>query len=124
MAAEDAGDLTQEERSLAKGGLAGWQVRAITRLADAQLEALTVRGMTAAVDLSPHHFSRAFRMSFGAPPREWLISARLERAKLRLLETSDTVEQIAVRFGYSSGSQFSRAFRARFGLSLQSFRRR
>ncbi|MFZ5684623.1 MAG: helix-turn-helix domain-containing protein, partial [Pseudomonadota bacterium] len=92
--------------------------------AEAQLESLTVRAMAAAVDLSPHHFSRPFRMSFGAPPREWLIRARLERAKLRLPETSDTVEQIAVRFGYSSGSQFLRAFRARFGLSLQSFRRR
>ncbi|MFZ5685793.1 MAG: AraC family transcriptional regulator, partial [Pseudomonadota bacterium] len=73
MAAEDAGDLTQEERALAKGGLAGWQVRAISRLAEAQLESLTVRAMAAAVDLSPHHFSRPFRMSFGAPPREWLI---------------------------------------------------
>lgn len=105
------------------GGLAGWQARMVRQLAAAQLAALTVGAMATAVGLSPHHFSRAFRMTFGLPPREWLVQQRLGHAKMRLLETSDTVDQIALSLGYKSGSQLSRAFRARFGMSPRAFRR-
>lgn len=107
-----------------KGGLAGWHLRAIERLAGTDLANLTVARMAAAADLSPYHFSRAFRVSTGLPPREWLLQKRLAAAKTLLVSTSCTIDQIATSVGYSSGSQFSRAFRARFGASPQEFRRR
>jgi AraC family transcriptional regulator len=122
MAADDAGDV-QEERVLARGGLAGWQVRALTQLVAREIASLTVGRMATAVDLSPHHFSRAFRTTFGAPPRSWLIDAKMLRARDRLLNSNDTVEQIAIALGYRSGSQFSRVFRAQFGTSPLAFRR-
>jgi len=122
MAADDAGEVL-EERNLARGGLAGWQVRALTQLAAREIASLTVKGMATAVDLSPHHFSRAFRTTFGAPPRNWLIDAKMRRARDRLLNSNDTVEQIALDLGYRSGSQFSRVFRAQFGTSPLAFRR-
>lgn len=105
------------------GGLAGWQARTIRQLAAGQLPALTVASLAGAVNLSPYHFSRAFRVTFGVPPREWLLRQRLERAKARLLESSETVEQIAVSLGYRSGSELSRVFRARVGVSPQAYRR-
>lgn len=92
-------------------------------MADSQLPHLTVRTMAAAVELSPSHFSRAFSTTFGMPPRAWLLQQRLERAKSQLLEGSETIDQIALSLGYKSGSQLSRAFRNRFGMSPQSFRR-
>lgn len=82
-----------------------------------------MRTLARAVRLSPHHFSRAFRISYGAPPREWLLQARVARAKAQLLDGRETVEQIAFSLGYSSGSQFARAFRARVGVSPQAYRR-
>lgn len=122
MTADEAGDL-REASTFAKGGLAGWQARLLSRLAAAQLGALTVRRMAAMVDLSVHHFSRAFRITYGASPREWLIEAKMRQAAERLLNTVATVEEIAIDLGYSSGSQFSRIFRARLGTSPQTFRR-
>jgi AraC family transcriptional regulator len=112
---------TQSRRIV--GGLAGWQARAIRQVAAAQLAELTVASLARAVGLSPHHFSRAFRATFGMSPREWLLQQRIERATNRLLQSSDTVEQIAMSLGYRSGSQFSRMFRARIGMSPQTFRR-
>ena len=124
MAAED-GAITGPSREIAtKGGLAGWQLRAISKLAETELATLTVARMAAAAHLSLHHFSRAFRTTTGLAPREWLLQKRLEIAKAWLVGTSRTVDQIATSLGYSSGSQFSRIFRARVGTSPQAFRRR
>lgn len=105
------------------GGLAGWQVRRLRVLAEAELAALTVDALAKAVDLSPSYFSRAFRQSFGCAPRSWLLDLRLIEAKRRLSATSETVDQIALALGYRSGSQLSRAFRAKFGQSPRAFRR-
>jgi AraC family transcriptional regulator len=105
------------------GGLAGWQARTIRQLAATQLRDMTVASLAQTVNLSPFHFSRAFRATFGVPPREWLLQQRLEQAKARLLESSETVEQIAASVGYRNGSQFARVFRARVGMSPQAFRR-
>lgn len=111
------------ETEPAIGGLAGWQARSIRRLASEGLAGLTVRTMAAAVGLSPHHFSRAFRVTFGLPPREWLIQQRLTQARARLLDSAATVDKIALDLGYKSGSQLSRVFRARYGVSPRAFRR-
>jgi AraC family transcriptional regulator len=111
-------------RVVVKGGLAGWQVRRLSRLAEEELGALTVRRLADTVGLSAHHFSRAFRVTFGVSPRAWLIEARMSRAKARLSDPTTTVEQIAQELGYSSGSQLSRAFRARFGMAPLAYRRR
>jgi AraC family transcriptional regulator len=110
-------------REVIRGGLAGWQAKALIRFASASLQTLTVAAMAQAVSLSPHHFSRAFRTTFGVSPREWLLQQRMIAARSRLETTSDTVEQIAIDLGYSSGSQFCRAFRARFGVSPRVYRR-
>lgn len=107
------------------GGLAGWQARRIENLARSQsrLADVSVASLAATVNLSPHHFSRAFKATFGVPPRDWLLQQKIDRAKARLKQTTDTVEQIALSLGYENGSQFSRVFRAKVGVSPRSFRR-
>lgn len=106
-----------------RGGLAGWQARKVSALAARTPAGLTVAALAEAVNLSPSHFSRAFRMTFGESPRAWLAEQRMAAARTRLLGTDDTVEQIATGLGYRTSSQFCRAFRARVGQSPQAFRR-
>lgn len=88
------------------------------------LHDLSVGGLARTLHLSPQHFSRAFHVTFGMPPRAWLLEHRLAAAERRLREGDETVEQIALGLGYRSGSQFARAFRARFGCSPLDYRRR
>lgn len=108
----------------ARGGLAGWQVRRIQTLGATGASGLTVGRLATQVGLSPHHFSRAFRTSFGVPPSVWLAQQRLSRAMVLLTGTRRTVDEIAVDLGYRSGSQLARVFRRHTGESPRAFRRR
>lgn len=123
MAKDDSPGQSPTPPGPAKGGLAGWQTRRLSKLAAEGLAGLTVSRLAAEVSLSPYHFSRAFRVSFGASPREWLIGQRIEQAKLRLRSGQESIERIAQELGYSSSSQFARTFRTQVGCSPVAFRR-
>jgi AraC-like DNA-binding protein len=50
--------------------------------------------------LSPYHFSRAFRQSFGMPPHRYHINRRIERAKCLLANFSLSITEIGQRLGF------------------------
>lgn len=72
--------------------------------------------------LSRSVFARRFREAFGQTPMEYLRGVRL-RAAARLLRQSPPVPvyTVAARVGFRSRSQFSRAFKNRFGHSPTEF---
>ncbi len=70
------------------------------------------------------HFSRVFEKITGQRPREFVIEARLARARQLLVETSLTVSEIAETLGYRDVYFFSRQFRAKTGSSPTDFRHR
>ncbi|PMY61023.1 MULTISPECIES: AraC family transcriptional regulator [Pseudomonas] len=75
------------------------------------------------VNLSPYHFSRVFRRSYGMSPYQYLLHCRVERAK-ELIGTSDrSLLQIALDTGFAGASQFSRTFRRIVGLAPSELRR-
>ena len=72
-------------------------------LADARyFEPLTVADLARAAGLSPAHFSREFRRTFGEPPHQYLLTRRLERAAALLRNTDRTVTEICFAVGLSS----------------------
>jgi AraC family transcriptional regulator len=75
------------------------------------------------VQLSPFHFSRAFRQSFGMPPHRYHISRRIERAKCMLTDVSTSVTEIGLRLGFSESSAFTATFRKFMGRTPSDFRR-
>jgi AraC-like DNA-binding protein len=87
---------------------------------------LSVGKVSAALKISPAHIHRVFlteRETFS----EWLWSQRLLACKAALESGANahlTVSQIAFAFGFNNSSHFSRAFRAKFGLSPTDFRER
>jgi AraC family transcriptional regulator len=107
-----------------RGGLAGWQQRRIRELADAQSDAdLSLAEMATACRLSPSHFLRAFSASFGITPHRWVVLQRIERAKILLLETSLSLDEIATRTGFASQSHFTRVFAQATACSPGAWRR-
>jgi AraC-like DNA-binding protein len=92
-------------------------------LADGRyFEALTVADLARAAGLSPAHFSREFRRTFGEAPHQYLLTRRLERAAALLRNTDRSVTDICFDVGLSSLGSFVTSFRRAHGLTPQAYR--
>jgi AraC family transcriptional regulator len=112
------------DSSVSRGGLATWQMRAVTRHIEEHLcERTPLATLAKLVRLSPSHFCRAFRQSFGIPPYEYHIRRRIEKAKALLAEREASVTGVGFAMGYSHTSSFSIAFRKITGQTPIEFRR-
>lgn len=85
-------------------------------------EPLTLAKMASWVNLSPYHFARLFRASFGCAPYQYVQEQRLIRARDMLRQRSNTITAIALTCGFSDSSRFSRAFKSRFGVTPSGYR--
>ncbi|WP_438431158.1 helix-turn-helix domain-containing protein [Gorillibacterium sp. sgz500922] len=72
--------------------------------------------------VSKYHLIRMFTAAVGVPPGEYRSRIRIEQAMRLLRQTDESLDQIAERVGYSSGSYFIRAFRQMTGCTPGSFR--
>jgi AraC family transcriptional regulator len=107
-----------------RGGLAAWQERTVVAYIEEHLsEQISLGTLAQLAKLSPYHFSRAFKQSFGQPPHRFHISRRIERAKTLLAKATQSVTDIGVDMGFSDASSFTAAFRKETGLTPSSFRR-
>jgi transcriptional regulator GlxA family with amidase domain len=80
--------------------------------------------VAAAFGLSVRTLTRKFRDETGLTLGNWLVQARVERAK-ELLETSDAVvDVVAERAGFATAAALRKHFRDRVGLSPQQYRAR
>jgi AraC-like DNA-binding protein len=102
----------------ARGGLAAWQIRRACDLLEADLDGkLSLQAIAAEFDLSVSHFSRAFRISLGLPPHQWLLRQRVERAKQMMARRELSLSEIAISAGFANQSHFTRVFSALTGTS-------
>jgi len=108
----------------ARGGLAPWQERKIRRAIEKGLEgALPVEDLARVVSLSPSYFCRAFKESFGEPPHAYIIKQRVERARILMLTTSESLSQIALACGLVDQAHLCRCFRQVMGVPPGAWRR-
>jgi AraC-like DNA-binding protein len=92
-------------------------------LADARYrEPLDVPALARAAHLSPAHFSREFRRTFGETPHQYLLTRRLERAAALLRNTDWTVAEICLTVGLQSIGSFTTTFRRTYGVSPTEYR--
>ena len=71
--------------------------------------------------MSVSKLTRMFKQQVGIPLHAYIIECRLcESAKL-LAEGNMTVGEVAEKVGYAKGSQFSAAFKKRFGISPKDY---
>jgi transcriptional regulator GlxA family with amidase domain len=74
--------------------------------------------------MSPGHFSRTFRTTFGETPHRYLQRRRIERATALLREADLAITEVSLAVGFDSLGAFSRAFAAIIGVSPSSYRAR
>ena len=108
-----------------RGGLSRTQSQRVRAYIEANLsEPLSLAQLAELVNLSPWHFARLFRVSFGEPPHSFVLRRRLEVAQQKLQSGDDKILAIALESGFGDQSQFTRAFRRRFGVTPGQYRNR
>ncbi len=83
---------------------------------------LDVAALARAAHLSPAHFSREFRRTFGETPHQYLLTRRLERAAALLRNSDRGVTEICFDVGLQSVGSFTTSFTRVFGLSPTAYR--
>jgi AraC family transcriptional regulator len=107
-----------------RGGLAPWQVkRACDRLESDLTGKVALQQIAAELGLSVSHFSRAFRISTGLPPHQWLLRQRVKAAKQLMSVRDLPLSEIAMSAGFANQSHFTRVFSSMVGVSPGAWRR-
>lgn len=106
------------------GGLAGWQVRRAKELIEANIDKpVSMADVSDECGLSAAHFSRAFKVSTGMTPYEWLQTCRVDAA-MEMMRTSDMpLAGVAVACGFTDQSHFTRIFSRLAGQTPAAWRR-
>jgi AraC-like DNA-binding protein len=114
----------QRRAAPTRGGLAPWQAKRACEKLESDLGGkLPLAQIAAEFGLSVSHFSRAFRVSTGLPPHQWLLQQRVKTAKQLLTVRDLPLSEIAISAGFANQSHFTRVFSAAVGVSPGAWRR-
>jgi AraC family transcriptional regulator len=116
--------LHSRGRSRAPGGLLAWQVRKVQEFVDAHIaDRILVSDLGAVVQLSEAHFSRLFTRAFGLTPHAFVLQRRLALAAQLMLESTDSLTDIALCCGFTDQAHLCKHFRRSMGVTPAAWRR-
>jgi AraC family carnitine catabolism transcriptional activator len=96
---------------------------AISAMEEHLEDVLRLEDVAVAAGVSPRQLERRFRRALGMGPMRFYLGLRLERAERLLTYSRLSVRDAGVASGFSSLAQFSRAYKARYGLAPAQHRR-
>jgi AraC family transcriptional regulator len=83
---------------------------------------ISVTELAAIVCMSPAHFSRQFRASFGVTPYRFVMQQRAQEAIRMLANANLSASQIAMTLGFASQSHFVKVFRQFTGVTPKQYK--
>jgi AraC-like DNA-binding protein len=84
---------------------------------------LGLRDMSAEVNLSPWRLAHLFKAETGMSPQRYLTLVRLQRAKDQLESSFLSVQEIGAAVGIPNPSQFTKCFKAAYGMTPVEYRK-
>lgn len=113
----------QHSAALAAYGGSSDRVRRATDFILSRLEqGVTVEEVAEHVCLSARQLGRTFKDVFGLSPNQYIRAAQADLARELLSATSQSMDKVALRCGFSGRQQMARAFERRLGVSPSAFR--
>lgn len=86
-------------------------------------EELSVDQLAQISHLSKYHYIKVFKSYTGQTPYDYLLSFRFLQAKRMLLETRQTVGEVAQNTGFSDSKNFIACFKKKVGMTPLQFRK-
>jgi AraC family transcriptional regulator, L-rhamnose operon transcriptional activator RhaR len=84
----------------------------------------TLTELAAELHLTPGYLVRLFKAATGLPPMAYLAQVRAEHAAVMLLHSDGPITSIGRTVGWPDQNYFARRFKAHYGLSATTYRRR
>ncbi len=105
------------------GGLSGRKLRRATEFINANLaDDVTLAEIAETVELSPYHFSRAFKRTTGLTPQQYLMQRRVELAKQLLTKDRLPIIEVSAQVGFKNQSHFTTFFRRLTSMTPKAWR--
>ncbi|MDE7281410.1 MAG: AraC family transcriptional regulator, partial [Ruminiclostridium sp.] len=86
-------------------------------------EKLTVEALAESVHFSKYHYQRIFKEIVGHSVMRYVTRRRLALAAEELINTDNSILDIALIYGYDSHEGFSRSFKACMGIAPKEYRK-
>lgn len=87
-------------------------------------QGITLSDVAEAVGYSPAYLTNRVAKQTGDTVNGWIVRRRMAAARPLLVDTSQSIEQIASELGYQNTCHFSRQFRQHHGLSPKNWRKK
>ena len=114
----------RQYRDLPQGALPAHKLRRVIERMNADLSIdLDLKTIAAESGYSRNHFLRMFRAATQSTPHQYFLRLRIEKAQSLMKNKSLRMIDIAESCGFTSQSQFSRAFRRVIGVTPRQYRR-
>ncbi|MCM3749263.1 AraC family transcriptional regulator [Paenibacillus pasadenensis] len=111
---------------MSKQGVQGKKVDLVSQatryLQEHYTDRVTLDELAELLGCSVSYLSRKFKQTVGKSPIDYMIALRIEKAKVLLLGTDATLQEIAESVGFSDDSYLNRMFKKQTGLSLGQFK--
>jgi AraC family transcriptional regulator len=105
------------------GGLSPTHRRYIRDLIEQRLsEKLSIENLATEIDLSPFHFARMFKQSFGESPANYINRRRVAMTK-KYLTGQEPLAQISTQSGFSHQSHMTATFKKLTGVTPAAYRK-
>jgi AraC family transcriptional regulator len=106
-----------------RGCFTAAEARNIVAYIDANLTRnICVTDLAGLLQISPSHFARVFKISFGLAPYHFVMHKRVEAAKGMLERSKFSSSHIALSLGFASQSHFVKVFRQFTGVTPRQYR--
>ena len=104
------------------GGLSHKDIKRIRIFIRDNLEkSITLNMLANELNLSPFHFAKMFKISFGQTPAQYTINCRIERIK-ELLKTTNSLADISSLAGFCHQSHMTALFKRQYGITPSAVR--
>ncbi|OBZ12402.1 response regulator [Bacillus sp. FJAT-26390] len=99
-------------------------VEKVKRLIETHLfDEMSRESLAASVHINPAYLSRLFRKESGMSLSDYMIQQKMKKVNELLLNSGETVSNIAKMFHYTNFSHFSKLYRKYYGLNPQEYRK-
>ena len=119
------GEQAQLSKPLSIELLAQEPLPTVVRWIEEHLDtSLNVPDLATLAGLGERQFARRFKSALGVTPATYVEERRISVAAALLLQSQQSVDQIAMRTGFKSADVFRRAFERRYSLNPTTYRER